>query len=213
MLNMTTPRPSLNTFNLNIIFAGPFPLDWFIYTQRWSLATIPEGLHSTFSDQGSSSFGRQPGGVDWWQMVMMPWWSMMLSCLGTGAWHIISRWLFVAGDGGRFYVCWSKSWKMKGGIWGGKEVSKKHFPAPIIFWYLFFWGVDLDFRGFSGAELSSQLRRIQITLQTSWSHEGFFILWPKEAAKFLRHVPMYHWHLHDIFFKAYWFSSDLSEDP
>ena len=153
MLNMTTPRPSLNTFNLNIIFAGPFPLDWFIYTQRWSLATIPEGLHSTVSDQGSSSFGRQPGGVDWWQMVMMPWWSMMLSCLGTGAWHIISRWLFVVGDGGRFYVCWSKSWKMKGGIWGGKEVSKKHFPAPIIFWYLFFWGVDLDFRGFSGAAL------------------------------------------------------------
>ena len=29
--------------------------------------------------------------------------------------------------------------------------------------------------------------------------------------KILRHVPMYHWHLHDIFFKAYWFSSDLSE--
>ncbi len=63
MLKMTTPRHNtLNIFNLNILYlAGPFPLDWFIHTQRWSLATIPEGLHSTFSHQGESASRRQPG--------------------------------------------------------------------------------------------------------------------------------------------------------
>lgn len=116
----------------------------------------------------------------------------MLSCLGKGAWHIISRWLFVAGDGGRFYVCWSMSWKMKGGIWGMKEVSKNIFLLPSFSGICCFLGCWFGLqRFFRCCTFSSQLRRIQITLQTSWSHEGFFILWPKEAAKFLRHVAMY----------------------
>lgn len=69
-----------------------------------------------------------------------------------------------------------------------KTFSCSHHFLVIICFLGCWFGLQRFFRC---CTFSSQLRRIQITLQTSWSHEGFLILSLKEAAKFLRHVPMY----------------------